>query len=110
MRQRVSFAAGLAVGFVAGARAGRERYEQLKKLARRLLGSSAVQQASHTITIKSSQLTKSAASQVEKAVHTAKNKASERIPRQHGRRDDEGHDVAVDTTEYKIDNAPSKLV
>ncbi|HEV2375007.1 MAG TPA: hypothetical protein VGS19_22960 [Streptosporangiaceae bacterium] len=35
MRNRLAFIAGLAIGFVLGARAGRERYEQLQKLARR---------------------------------------------------------------------------
>jgi hypothetical protein len=116
MRHRFTFLAGIAVGFVVGARAGRERYEQMKKLGRRLAGSSAVQQASHTITIKSSQLTKSAASQVPKIAKTAKTKAGEHIPRQH--RNDatvhdtgdapeeadvpDGHDLAVNTTEYTI--------
>jgi hypothetical protein len=45
MRYRVTFLAGLAAGFVIGARAGRERYEQLKKLARKAADSPAVQQA-----------------------------------------------------------------
>ncbi|MDX2025486.1 YtxH domain-containing protein [Microcella sp.] len=33
MRGKILFAAGLAVGYVLGTRAGRERYEQLKKTA-----------------------------------------------------------------------------
>jgi hypothetical protein len=45
MRYRVTFAAGFATGFIVGARAGRERYEQIKKLARRVTDSPAVQQA-----------------------------------------------------------------
>jgi hypothetical protein len=45
MRYRITFLAGLAAGFVIGARAGRERYEQLKKLARKAADSPAVQQA-----------------------------------------------------------------
>jgi hypothetical protein len=45
MRYRIAFFAGLAAGFVIGARAGRERYEQLKKLARKAADSPAVQQA-----------------------------------------------------------------
>ncbi|MDQ0990776.1 YtxH domain-containing protein [Streptomyces sp. V3I7] len=36
MRYRLTFVAGLAVGYVLGTRAGRERYEQLKKSARRI--------------------------------------------------------------------------
>ena len=34
MRGKILFAAGLAVGYVLGTRAGRERYEQLKRAAR----------------------------------------------------------------------------
>ena len=42
---RVTFLAGLATGYVLGARAGRERYEQIKKLARTASEHPAVQQA-----------------------------------------------------------------
>ena len=45
MRYRFTFFAGLAVGFIVGARAGRERYEQMKKLARKAADSPAMQQA-----------------------------------------------------------------
>ncbi len=45
MRYRVTFAVGFAAGFVVGARAGRERYEQIKKTARRAVDNPAVQQA-----------------------------------------------------------------
>ena len=45
MRYRLVFVAGLAIGFVLGARAGRERYEQLRTLARKAADSPAVQQA-----------------------------------------------------------------
>ena len=45
MRYRFTFLTGLAAGFVIGARAGRERYEQLKKLASKAKDSPAVQQA-----------------------------------------------------------------
>ena len=42
---RVTFLAGLAVGFVAGARAGRERYEQMVKLGRKAVENPTVQKA-----------------------------------------------------------------
>ncbi|MFM9441902.1 YtxH domain-containing protein [Streptomyces acidiscabies] len=42
MRYRLTFAAGLAVGYVLGTRAGRERYEQLKKSARAVAQNPAV--------------------------------------------------------------------
>lgn len=45
MRYRYTFFIGLAVGFVIGARACRERYEQLKKLASKAKDSPAMQQA-----------------------------------------------------------------
>jgi hypothetical protein len=45
MRYRLVFMAGLGIGFMLGARAGRERYEQLLKLARKAADSPAVQQA-----------------------------------------------------------------
>lgn len=41
---RISFIGGLAIGYVLGAQAGRERYEQLKQLARRAAESPAMQQ------------------------------------------------------------------
>ncbi|MFR9675058.1 YtxH domain-containing protein [Streptomyces sp. TR06-5] len=36
MRYRISFVLGLAIGFVLGTRAGRERYEQMRRQAQRL--------------------------------------------------------------------------
>src|SRR5260370_8478503 len=41
---RISFLSGLAIGYVLGAQAGRERYEQLKQLARKAAESPAMQQ------------------------------------------------------------------
>lgn len=42
---RVSFVSGFGLGYVLGAQAGRERYEQMRRLARRAVESPAVQQA-----------------------------------------------------------------
>ncbi|MFE4329713.1 YtxH domain-containing protein [Streptomyces sp. NPDC056831] len=42
MRYRLTFIAGLALGYVIGTRAGRERYEQLKKSARQFAQNPAV--------------------------------------------------------------------
>lgn len=42
MRKRLMFVAGLAVGYVLGARAGRERYEQLRKSAQQFAQNPAV--------------------------------------------------------------------
>jgi len=70
MRRRITFLAGLAVGFVAGARAGRERYEQLVKLGRKAVEHPAVQQATQTAAAKATELSKAAG-----------HKASERMPK-----------------------------
>ena len=45
MRYKLVFFTGLGIGFVLGAKAGRERYEQLQKAARKAWDSPAVQQA-----------------------------------------------------------------
>jgi hypothetical protein len=45
VRYRVTFAVGLAMGYVLGSRAGRERYEQIKRATQRVLDSPAVQEA-----------------------------------------------------------------
>ncbi|MEF3119269.1 hypothetical protein [Streptomyces chrestomyceticus] len=42
MRYRLTFITGLAIGYVLGSKAGRERYEQLRKSARRIAQNPAV--------------------------------------------------------------------
>lgn len=49
MRYRFVFFTGLGIGFVLGARAGRERYEQIKKLARKIADHPQVQQAAGAV-------------------------------------------------------------
>ncbi|WP_028800991.1 hypothetical protein [Streptomyces sp. 142MFCol3.1] len=48
MRYRLTFVAGLALGYVLGTRAGRERYEQLKKSARQVAQNPAVRNTAET--------------------------------------------------------------
>lgn len=50
MRYRLTFISGLAVGFVLGARAGRERYEKLLKTARQISQNPAVRNAAESAT------------------------------------------------------------
>ncbi|MGV9931698.1 YtxH domain-containing protein [Streptomyces olivaceoviridis] len=73
MRYRLTFLAGLALGYVLGTRAGRERYEQLKKSARRVAQNPAVRNTAET-----------AAQQgrvyAGKAFHTVSDKVGERVP------------------------------
>ncbi|GII75796.1 hypothetical protein Sru01_07780 [Sphaerisporangium rufum] len=45
MRYKFTFVTGMAVGYVLGSRAGRERYEQIKRAAQRMTDSPMVQQA-----------------------------------------------------------------
>jgi hypothetical protein len=68
-RYRIAFISGLAAGFVLGTRAGRERYEQLKKLARRTADSPAVQQAAGALQAQAADLLKSARQKVTRKVH-----------------------------------------
>ena len=48
MRYKLTFLAGVALGYVLGARAGRARYEQLSDLASRVAATEAVQRARET--------------------------------------------------------------
>ncbi|UGQ14105.1 YtxH domain-containing protein [Yinghuangia sp. ASG 101] len=45
MGTRITFVAGLAVGYVLGAKAGRDRYEQIRKATREFVDSAPVQNA-----------------------------------------------------------------
>jgi len=87
MRRRFTFLAGLAVGYVAGTRAGRERYEQMVKLARNAVEHPAVQKATRTAGSKATELSKTAGQKVTermpKLAQTAKSSAGkvrDRIP------------------------------
>jgi hypothetical protein len=66
---RVSFVAGFAVGFVAGSRAGREKYDQMVKLAKATAENPAVQQAAGAIQAQASSLASTAASKVSGQLH-----------------------------------------
>ena len=73
MRYRLTFVVGLAVGYVLGTRAGRERYEQLQKTAREISHNPAVRNTAET-----------AAQQgrvfAGKAYHTVSDKVGDRVP------------------------------
>jgi glutamate-1-semialdehyde aminotransferase len=70
MGGRFTFLAGFAAGFVVGARAGRERYEQMVKMSRKVVENPTVQQATRTAGAKAAEFSK-----------TAGQKASERMPK-----------------------------
>jgi hypothetical protein len=93
---RITFLSGLAVGFVLGARAGRERYEQIKAVGRRVADSPAAQQAAGAVQAQAAGLAKTAKQKVTdglqdrvpKLASTAKDKVSDRVP---GMRQRNGH-------------------
>jgi hypothetical protein len=105
MRYRLSFLAGMATGYVLGARAGRERYEQIKLTAQRLAGNPKVQQARNDLQQNAVQL-----------FGSAKDKVSEKIgdyelpswmPGRHARSDEEIVDEGpgpVRTPSYATDD------
>jgi hypothetical protein len=73
MRYKATFIAGVAVGYIAGTRAGRARYDQIMRYARQIAGHPKVQQATSTVQAKATELTKTAAA---KAPEAAKNAAT----------------------------------
>lgn len=73
MRYRLTFISGAAVGYVLGARAGRERYETLRKGAQRIAQNPAVRNAAET----AAQQSRSVAV---KAADTVSAKVGDRLP------------------------------
>ena len=49
MPSKVTFLAGFATGYVLGSRAGRERYEQIRRAAKSVAGSPAVRRATESL-------------------------------------------------------------
>jgi len=57
---KITFLGGLAIGYVLGAQAGRERYEQLKRLAKKAAESPAMQQTAGALQAQATATAKSA--------------------------------------------------
>jgi hypothetical protein len=79
MRYRLVFFTGLAIGFVFGARAGRERYEQMRKLARKAADSPAVQQAAGALQAQAASYAKAAGGMVADRAGAARAKVGEAL-------------------------------
>ncbi|MFE9553096.1 YtxH domain-containing protein [Streptomyces sp. NPDC006692] len=73
MRYRLTFAAGLALGYVLGTRAGHERYEQLKKSARQMAQNPAVRNTAESAAQTSREM-------AGKAFHAVSDKVGDRMP------------------------------
>lgn len=73
MRYRLTFVAGLALGYVLGTRAGRERYEQLKKSAREISQNPAVRNTVESATQQGREV-------AGKAFDTVSEKVGDRMP------------------------------
>ncbi|MFI9430188.1 MULTISPECIES: YtxH domain-containing protein [Streptosporangium] len=71
MRYRMMFGVGLAVGYILGSRAGRERYEQIKRMALRVSDSPRVQETAGLVGARVSKVTGAAKTKV---THAAKNR------------------------------------
>ena len=84
MRYKLAFFTGLGIGFVLGARAGRERYEQIRKLARKTADSPAVQQAAGALQAQAASYAKAAGSKMADGAGAARAKVGgalhDRVP------------------------------
>jgi len=120
MRYKAIFVAGVAVGFVVGARAGRGAYDKMKGYGQQVAGHPKVQQARSAAQAKATELAKTAAakapdyaknaaasavktaqaqvSQVPKYVSSAKQAATSKIPGRSGGTDTADTDPAADGT------------
>ena len=74
MRYRAMFITGFAVGFVVGARAGRERYDQIVTYTKKVAGHPAVQKTTQTVTVKTTEYAKTAMSKAPDFAKTATDK------------------------------------
>lgn len=73
MRYKLTFVVGLALGYVLGTRAGRERYEQLKKSARQVSQNPAVRNTAETAAQQGRQF-------AGKAYHAVSEKVGDHVP------------------------------
>ncbi len=69
MRGRIMFVAGLAIGYVLGAKAGRERYEQLASLGRKIRSNPTVQEATGLVQAQSTRLISTGRDKVRGQLH-----------------------------------------
>jgi hypothetical protein len=94
MRYRLAFMTGFGAGYVLGSRAGRERYEQIMRLARKAADNPAVQQAAGALQEQAFGVAKTAKGKLADRADTARAKVGEalhdRVPGMQSR-DSNGH-------------------
>ena len=81
MRYRAMFGVGFIVGFIAGARAGRERYDQIVKFSKQVAESPPVQKATSAVAAKATELGKTAAAKAPDFAKSAATTVSEQVPK-----------------------------
>ena len=77
---RITFVAGLAIGYVLGAQAGRERYEQLKQLARKATESPAMQQTAGALQAQATATAKTAKDRAADGMRKGASKVGRKAP------------------------------
>jgi hypothetical protein len=89
MRYKAAFIAGAVVGYVLGTRAGRERYEHLKKSAQRVIEHPKVQQAAVSFRIQAGELVVTAKDKAGEFTVTCKDKVSAKLAERRATAEDE---------------------
>lgn len=77
MRRKAAFFTGFAAGYVMGARAGRERYEQLREAARSMLNQPHVRETVQTLQDVGGEAAETARQRAGEAAEAARHKAGE---------------------------------
>jgi hypothetical protein len=85
MKYRATFIVGAAVGYVLGTKAGRERYEQIKRASRRIAENPTVQETAGLVRAQAGELAGNARHKVTDKFHTV----GDRIPGLRRSQDDE---------------------
>jgi hypothetical protein len=80
MKYRAVFLAGAAAGYVLGTRAGKERYEQIKRLSRRVSENPTVQEAAGVLRAQAGEVAGTARQKVGDKVQTVSAKVQEKFP------------------------------
>ncbi|GAA4625715.1 hypothetical protein GCM10023196_030970 [Actinoallomurus vinaceus] len=80
MKYRAVFLVGAAAGYVLGTRAGQERYEQIKRLSRRVAENPTVQEAAGVLRAQAGDFAETARQKVGDKVQTVSGRVQEKVP------------------------------